>query len=195
MPSTLDQLKEWSIVVADTGDFDQIKKFNPQDATTNPSLILQAAQMPQYKDFVLKVVNNVKSTGKENKKELLVDEIIDSLAIAFGCEVLKIVRGVVSTEVDARLSFDIESSIAKARNIIQMYEKQGYGRERILIKMATTWEGCQAAKVLQKEGINCNMTLIFSFAQAVAAAEAGAHLISPFVGESILVVRYASACY
>lgn len=182
MPSSLEQLKQWTSVVSDTGDFDQIKLFSPQDATTNPSLILQAAQLPAYKDLVAGVVSEVTSSGKENRKEALIDEIIDQLSVTFGCEILKVVPGVVSTEVDVRLSFDVEASVAKAKKIISMYESRGYSKDRVLIKMAATWEGCQASKLLEKEGIHTNMTLLFSFGQAVAAAEACAFLISPFVG-------------
>lgn len=151
MPSSLEVLKQWTRVVADTGDFDQLTKFTPQDATTNPSLIYQAVQLPQYKDLVAKVIKEVR-TGEETIKDSLIDHIVDCLYVAFGCEILKIIPGVVSTEVDARLSFDIEGSVAKARKIIHMYEGAGYNRSRVLIKLATTWEGCEAAKILQNEG-------------------------------------------
>jgi transaldolase len=170
----LDQLKQHTVVVADTGDFEAMKAYKPQDATTNPSLILQAAQKAEYKAIFDKAVTDGKSGG--------VDAVMDKLVVAFGLEILKIVPGRVSTEVDARLSFDTQGNIEKARQIIAAYEAAGIGRERILIKIASTWEGIKAAEVLQKEGINCNLTLLFSLAQAVACAEGGIKLISPFVG-------------
>ena len=170
----LDQLKQHTVVVADTGDFEAMKAYKPQDATTNPSLILQAASKPEYKAIFDKAVADGKSGG--------VDAVMDKLVVAFGLEILKIVPGRVSTEVDARLSFDIQGNIEKARQIIGAYEAAGIPRERILIKIASTWEGIKAAEVLQKEGINCNLTLLFSLAQAVACAEGGIKLISPFVG-------------
>ncbi|MCX6836776.1 MAG: transaldolase [Verrucomicrobia bacterium] len=170
----LDQLKQHTVVVADTGDFEAMKAYKPQDATTNPSLILQAAQKAEYKAIFDKAVTDGKSGG--------VDAVMDKLVVAFGLEILKIVPGRVSTEVDARLSFDTQSNIEKARQIIGAYEAAGIGRERILIKIASTWEGIKAAEVLQKEGINCNLTLLFSLAQAVVCAEGGIKLISPFVG-------------
>jgi len=170
----LDQLKQHTVVVADTGDFEAMKAYKPQDATTNPSLILAASQKAEYKALFDKAVADGKSGG--------VDTVIDNLVVAFGLEILKIVPGRVSTEVDARLSFDTQANIDKARHLIAMYEKAGIGRERILIKIASTWEGIKAAEVLQKEGINCNLTLLFSLAQAVACAEGGIKLISPFVG-------------
>jgi len=170
----LDQLKQITTVVADTGDFESMKAYKPQDATTNPSLILQAAAKPEYRHLVEQAV-------KENPGASL-DAILDRILILFGLEILKIVPGRVSTEVDARLSFDTEGTIAKARHLIAAYEKEGQPRERILIKIASTWEGIKAAEVLEKEGIHCNLTLLFSFAQAVACAEAGVQLISPFVG-------------
>jgi transaldolase len=170
----LDQLKQHTVVVADTGDFEAMKAYKPQDATTNPSLILQAAQKAEYKAIFDKAVTDGQSGG--------VDAVMDKLVVAFGLEILKIVPGRVSTEVDARLSFDTQSNIEKARQIIGAYEAAGIGRERILIKIASTWEGIKAAEVLQKEGINCNLTLLFSLAQAVVCAEGGIKLISPFVG-------------
>lgn len=170
----LDQLKQHTVVVADTGDFEAMKAYKPQDATTNPSLILQAASKPEYKAIFDQAVADGKSGG--------VDAVMDKLVVAFGLEILKIVPGRVSTEVDARLSFDTQGNIEKARQIIGAYESAGIGRERILIKIASTWEGIKAAEVLQKEGINCNLTLLFSLAQAVACAEGGIKLISPFVG-------------
>jgi transaldolase len=160
----LDQLKQHTVVVADTGDFEAMKAYKPQDATTNPSLILQAAQKAEYKAIFDQAVTDGKSGG--------VDAVMDKLVVAFGLEILKIVPGRVSTEVDARLSFDTQGNIDKARHLIGMYEKAGIGRERILIKIASTWEGIKAAEVLQKEGINCNLTLLFSLAQAVVCAKA-----------------------
>ena len=170
----LDQLKQHTVVVADTGDFEAMKAYKPQDATTNPSLILQAASKPEYKAIFDKAVTDGKAGG--------VDAVMDKLVVAFGLEILKIVPGRVSTEVDARLSFDVQGNLDKARQIIGAYEAAGISRERILIKIASTWEGIKAAEVLQKEGINCNLTLLFSLAQAVACAEGGIKLISPFVG-------------
>jgi transaldolase len=170
----LDQLKQFTKVVADTGDFASMKEFAPQDATTNPSLILKAAALPAYAHLLDQAVKDAGATTTE--------QIIDRLLVLFGQEILKIVPGRVSTEVDARLSFDRDGSIAKAREIIGLYEKAGIPRERILIKLASTWEGIKAAELLQKEKINCNLTLLFSFAQAVACAEAKVQLISPFVG-------------
>jgi len=179
--SCLDVIKNnGTVIVADTADFGELKAFNATDGTTNPSLILQASQIENYSAIVDQAVTNGKASGKIGDE--LVLEICDELAIAFGCEILKIVPGVVSTEVDACLSFDKEKSIEKAHKIIDMYAKRGISKDRILIKMASTWEGCQAAKVLESEGIRTNMTLLFSMCQAVAAAEAGAYLISPFVG-------------
>ena len=170
----LDQLKQHTVVVADTGDFEAMKAYKPQDATTNPSLILQAASKPEYKAIFDKAVADGQAGG--------VDAVMDKLVVAFGLEILKIVPGRVSTEVDARLSFDIQGNIEKARQIIGAYESAGISRERILIKIASTWEGIKAAEILKKEGINCNLTLLFSLAQAVACAEGGIKLISPFVG-------------
>lgn len=170
----LDQLKQHTVVVADTGDFEAMKAYKPQDATTNPSLVLQAASKPEYKAIFDKAVADGKSGG--------VSAVMDKLVVAFGLEILKIVPGRVSTEVDARLSFDTQASIEKARQIIALYEAAGIPRERVLIKIASTWEGIKAAELLQKEKINCNLTLLFSLAQAVACAEGGIKLISPFVG-------------
>lgn len=176
MPANqLEQLKQFTKVVADTGDFSSIKAFTPQDATTNPSLILKAAGMPGYAHLVDKAI-------KDAGPGASIGTIIDLLLVLFGTEILKIVPGRVSTEVDARLSFDREGSIAKAHELIALYEKSGVRRERVLIKLASTWEGIKAAEQLQKERINCNLTLLFSFAQAVACAEARVQLISPFVG-------------
>ena len=176
MPSKLDQLKSMTTIVADTGDIDSIKAFQPTDCTTNPSLILKAAGMPQYKHLVDEAIVWGRSHNAVSS------EITDRLAINFGAELTKIVPGRVSTEVDADLSFDTRAMIDKARSLIAAYDARKVGRERILIKLATTWEGIEAARVLQKEGIDCNMTLLFSLAQAAAAADAGAFLISPFVG-------------
>lgn len=174
-PNQLEQLKQFTKVVADTGDFGSMKEYTPQDATTNPSLILKAAGMPANVHLVDKAVKDAGATADAGK-------VIDQLLVAFGLEILKIVPGRVSTEVDARLSFDRDGSIAKAREIIGLYEKAGIPRERVLIKLASTWEGIKAAELLQKEKINCNMTLLFSFTQAVACADAKVQLISPFVG-------------
>jgi transaldolase len=175
----LDQIKQFTKVVADSGDFGTLKQYAPQDATTNPSLILKAAQMSEYKSILAKAIgdNKNKAAGPE-----LTRLIMDDLLILFGTEILKIVPGRVSTETDANLSFDTDALIAKGRHFIELYEKQGIPRERVLVKIASTWEGIKAAEVLQREGINCNMTLLFSLAQAIACAEAGARLISPFVG-------------
>lgn len=174
MTTALDQLKQYTTVVADTGDFQQLAQYKPQDATTNPSLILKAVQKDAYQPILEKTVRD--HAGES------VGFIIDRLLIAFGTEILKLIPGRVSTEVDARLSFDTQRSINKGREIIKLYEAAGVGRERVLIKLASTWEGIRAAEVLQREGIRCNMTLLFSLVQAAACAEAGAQLISPFVG-------------
>jgi len=176
----LDQLKQFTTVVADTGDFESMKSYQPQDATTNPSLILQAAAKPEYKHLVEKAVTELKGSGLTGPA--LVEGVLDRILILFGLEILKIVPGRVSTEVDARLSFDTEATVAKALQLIAAYEKEGISKDRILIKIASTWEGIKAAEILEKQGIHCNLTLLFSFAQAVACAEAGVQLISPFVG-------------
>jgi transaldolase len=176
----LDQLKKFTRVVADTGDFATLKEFAPQDATTNPSLILKAAQMPAYKALVDQAIADSRKSGASGKA--LVSQVMDYLLVLFGAEILKIVPGRVSTETDASLSFDTQGLINKAHRFLELYQQNGISRERILIKIATTWEGIRAAEVLQKEGINCNMTLLFSLPQAVACAEAKAKLISPFVG-------------
>ena len=180
MSTQLEQLKKYTKVVADTGDFESMKAYHPLDATTNPSLILQAAQKPEYKALVDSAI--VDHKGSPLSGDALVDSIIDGILVNFGLEILKIVPGRVSTEVDARLSFNTQGTLDKARHIIGLYEKAGIGRERVLIKIASTWEGIKAAEILQKEGINCNLTLLFSLAQAVACAEGGIKLISPFVG-------------
>ncbi len=178
--SQLDQLKQFTIVVADTGDFATLKQYAPRDATTNPSLILKAALMPEYAWLVDKAITDARKSGATGKA--LLGQVIDALLIAFGVEILKIVPGRVSTETDANLSFDADALVAKGRQFIKLYEQAGIPRERILVKIASTWEGIRACEVLQKEGINCNLTLLFSLAQAVACAEAKAKLISPFVG-------------
>lgn len=176
----LDQLKQFTTVVADTGDFGAMEEYKPQDATTNPSLILQAAAKPEYRHLVEQAVSEHADSGLSGAA--LLDSVIDRILILFGLEILKIVPGRVSTEVDARLSFDTAATVAKAHHLISLYEAEGISRERILIKIASTWEGIRAAEALEKEGIRCNLTLLFSFAQAVACAEAGVQLISPFVG-------------
>jgi transaldolase len=174
MTSTLDQLKQFTTVVADSGDFQLLKQYQPQDATTNPSLVLKSVQKAEYRPLLEKTVHD--------HKKAPVGEVIDQLLIAFGKEILAIIPGRVSTEVDARLSFDTKATVDKAHALIKLYESGGIARERVLIKVASTWEGIKAVEILQREGIKCNMTLLFSLAQAVAAAEAGAQLISPFVG-------------
>ena len=176
----LEQLKKYTTVVADTGDIDAIAAFQPQDATTNPSLVLKAAEMPQYDHLIADAVTWAKSKSDDKSQQLI--DAGDKLAVNIGLEILKTVPGRISTEVDARMSFDKEASLAKARKLIAMYNEAGINNERILIKLASTWEGIKAAEVLEKEGINCNLTLLFNFAQAKACAEAGAFLISPFVG-------------
>mmetsp|Transcript_24258 Transcript_24258/g.36384 ORF Transcript_24258/g.36384 Transcript_24258/m.36384 type:complete len:322 (-) Transcript_24258:50-1015(-) len=176
-----EELKKLTVLVADTGDIEAIKKYQPQDATTNPSLILAASKMAEYKSLITKAVEAAKKEAKTKDDQLT--EAMDQLAVAFGIEISKIVPGVVSTEVDARLSFDKEGTLAKARKLWGMYKKAGVDpSKKVLIKIASTWEGIQAAEILEKEGIHVNMTLLFSMAQAVACAEAGATLISPFVG-------------
>jgi transaldolase len=175
-----DSLKRYTIVVADTGDLEAIAEHKPRDATTNPSLLYQAAQMPRYERFLEDAIRHaLQSPGDRAART---EAFMDSLLVAFGCEILRIVPGRVSTEVDAGLSFDTEGTLTKARRLIGLYEKAGFGRERVLIKIASTWEGIRAAERLEGEGIHCNLTLLFSFAQAVACAEAGVTLISPFVG-------------
>src|SRR4051795_9339105 len=176
----LEQLKRFTKVVADTGDFETIRDFKPQDATTNPSLIFAATQKEQYGHLLQEVLADRKSSGLSGAAQI--EDTIDHLLVKFGCEILKIVPGRVSTETDARLSFDVEGSINKGRQLIKLYEEQGVDRDRILIKIASTWEGLLAAEQLQKEGIRCNLTLMFSLVQAVRAAEAKVQLISPFVG-------------
>ena len=178
--SKLAQLKEMTTVVADTGDFEAISQYSPEDATTNPSLILKAAQMPTYESLVKEVITSV-SRGTLSSDEQL-SLCMDKLAVGIGEKIIQVIPGRISTEVDARLSFDTEKSITKARQLIDLYETAGISKERVLIKMASTFEGIRAAQQLEKEGINCNLTLLFNFTQAAAAADAGAFLISPFVG-------------
>lgn len=180
MATQLEQLKKYTTVVADTGDFRQMEEFSPQDATTNPSLILAAAAKPEYRPILDAVVAEFKATVSNPAER--VGELMDRVIVAFGLEILKRVPGRVSSEVDARLSFDTEGTVAKAREIMALYEAAGIPRERVLIKIASTWEGIQAARQLEQEGIHCNLTLLFSLVQAVACAEAGVRLISPFVG-------------
>jgi transaldolase len=180
MLSQLEQLRGFTKIVADTGDYATLKEFSPEDATTNPSLILKAAEKPAYKALVDKAIMENRSSGPAGPAVLT--RIVDELLVLFGAEILKIVPGRVSTETDADLSFDTEALIAKARRFITLYKERGIGRERVLIKIASTWEGICAAEALQKEGINCNMTLLFSLPQAVACAQVKAKLISPFVG-------------
>ena len=176
----LESLKRYTTVVADTGDIEAIARHRPQDATTNPSLLFHAAQMPLYRLLVEEAANLASERGGSHEE--MAGEFIDRLFVLFGIEILKVVPGRVSTEVAASLSFDTTGTIAKARKLISLYDKSGVARERILIKIASTWEGIRAAELLEKEGIHCNLTLLFSFAQAVACAEAGVTLISPFVG-------------
>lgn len=181
--SVLDQLRGMTVVVADTGDFQAIRKFTPRDATTNPSLIAAAAQMPEYQDVVDEtLISARKSLGTSAKDTQVIALAFDRLAITFGLRILEIIKGRVSTEVDARLSFDTEATILKGREIIAEYESKGIPRERVLIKIASTWEGIRAAETLEKEGIHCNLTLLFGMHQAIACAEAKITLISPFVG-------------
>lgn len=177
MSTTLQQLRAMTTVVADTGDILAIRKFAPTDATTNPSLLLKAAGLPEYQALLENTVAESMQNGHLN-----LQEASDALAVAIGSEILNIIPGYVSTEVDARLSFDTPATVAKARSLISRYEAAGWSRDRILIKIASTWEGIQAARILEQEGIHCNLTLLFGFAQAVACAEAGVTLISPFVG-------------
>jgi transaldolase len=176
----LESLKKHTTVVADTGDIKAIARYRPQDATTNPSLLFHAAQMPLYGHLVEEAAELALEPGGSHQE--MAEDFIDRLFVLFGCEILKVVPGRVSTEVAAKLSFDTAGTIAKARKLILLYEDKGVARERILIKIASTWEGIRAAELLEKEGIHCNLTLLFSFAQAVACAEAGVTLISPFVG-------------
>ncbi|RDF00276.1 MULTISPECIES: transaldolase [Haemophilus] len=180
MTTQLDSLRKMTVVVADTGDIDAIKKYQPQDATTNPSLILSASALPQYAPLIDEAIAYAKAQSA-NKAQQLIDAE-DKLAVNIGLEILKIVPGRISTEVDARLSYDTQATVEKARKLIALYNEAGISNDRILIKIASTWQGIRAAEILEKEGINCNLTLLFSEAQARACAEAGVYLISPFVG-------------
>ncbi|MEQ1622346.1 MAG: transaldolase [Methylococcales bacterium] len=183
MATLLEQLREYTVVVADTGDIQAIETFKPRDATTNPSLITAAAQMPQYQGIVDDTLKGARaSAGKDATAAQVVSLAFDRLAVSFGLKILEIIPGRVSTEVDARLSFDTEATIAKGRDLIAQYEEKGISKERVLIKIAATWEGIQAAAVLEKEGIHTNLTLLFGIHQAIACAESGITLISPFVG-------------
>lgn len=183
MANLLDQLAAMTVVVADTGDIDAIRQFTPRDATTNPSLILAAAQIPAYQELIDRSLRESRQAiGSAAGADAVVAEALDEISVTFGKEILRIVPGRVSTEVDARLSYDTEATVAKARKLIGLYSQAGIGRERVLIKIASTWEGIRAAELLEREGIHCNLTLLFGFAQAVACAEAGVTLISPFVG-------------
>jgi len=180
MTNQLEQLKQMTTVVADTGDIEAIAKFSPQDATTNPSLLLKAAALPNYQNLLTQAVSWAKEQSNDAQQQVM--DAADKLSVLIGLEILKTVPGRISTEVDARLSFDTQASIAKAHKLIGLYNEAGISNERILIKLASTWEGIKAAEQLEKEGINCNLTLLFSFAQAQACAESGVYLISPFVG-------------
>ncbi len=180
MTTQLDSLRSMTVVVADTGDIDAIKKYQPQDATTNPSLILSASALPQYAPLIDEAITYAKAQSADKAQQLIDAE--DKLAVNIGLEILKIVPGRISTEVDARLSYDTQATVEKARKLIVLYNAAGISNDRILIKIASTWQGIRAAEILEKEGINCNLTLLFSEAQARACAEAGVYLISPFVG-------------
>ena len=180
MTTQLDSLRSMTVVVADTGDIDAIKKYQPQDATTNPSLILSASALPQYAPLIDEAIAYAKAQSADKAQQLIDSE--DKLAVNIGLEILKIVPGRISTEVDARLSYDTQATVEKARKLIALYNAAGISNDRILIKIASTWQGIRAAEILEKEGINCNLTLLFSEAQARACAEAGVYLISPFVG-------------
>lgn len=177
MRTKLEQLKTMTSVVADTGDINAIATYHPEDATTNPSLILKAVQMPEYKQLVQEICAQANASSNHS-----IADVCDQVAVRLGCEILKLIPGVISTEVDARLSFDTQATIARATKLIDLYAQQGVSKSQVLIKIAATWEGIQAVKALQEEGINCNVTLVFNLAQAAAAADAGAYLISPFVG-------------
>ena len=180
MANLLDQLKSMTTIVADTGDVEAIKTVKPVDATTNPSLVLKASQLPQYAPLIETAIAYAKAQG--GTKEQQIDNAADKLAVLIGTEITKVVPGRISTEVDARLSFNLDAMVAKGRKLIQLYQDSGVGKDRVLIKLASTWEGIKAGEILEKEGINCNLTLLFGFGQARACAEAGVFLISPFVG-------------
>jgi transaldolase len=176
----LEQLKSMTTVVADTGDLSAVQSFQPEDATTNPSLVLKAAQLPAYQHLVTEAKAWAQAQGGSDSE--IMDNTCDYLAVTIGKEILTAIPGRISTEVDSRLSFDTEATVARAQRIIELYEQQGISKDRVLIKIASTWEGIQAGRILEQQGINCNLTLLFSFAQAVACAQAGVYLISPFVG-------------
>jgi len=180
MQNQLEQLKSITTVVADTGDIEAIRQFKPVDATTNPSLLLKAAEIAEYAPLLSAARQYAEAQGSNGAA--LMEDMTDAFAVKIGCEILKIIPGRISTEVDARLSFDTEATVARAHKLIALYEAEGISKDRVLIKIASTWEGIQAARQLEQEGINCNLTLLFSMAQAVACAEAGVYLISPFVG-------------
>ncbi|OOV86298.1 transaldolase [Oceanospirillum linum] len=180
MASKLEQLRQMTVVVADTGDIDAIEQLKPQDATTNPSLVLKVADKPRYQSLIEQAVQQAQRETPDPEQQK--DYAVDRIAVAIGAQISAIIPGYISTEVSARLSFDIRATVEKARRLIALYQEQGVGRERVLIKIAATWEGIKAAEILEQEGITCNLTLIFSQTQAVACAEAGATLISPFVG-------------
>ncbi|MBY4677897.1 transaldolase [Marinobacterium arenosum] len=180
MMNQLEQLKQMTVVVADTGDIDAIRQFTPEDATTNPSLLLKAAALDEYRPLLGRAKQW--ALAQNNGGDTLLHDMTDAFAVLIGCQILQLIPGRISTEVDARLSFDCEATLARARKLIRLYEENGIGRERVLVKIASTWEGIQAARELEREGINCNLTLLFSQTQAAACADAGAYLISPFVG-------------
>jgi|SRR5690554_1535974 transaldolase len=180
MANLLEQLKSMTTIVADTGDVEAIKSVKPVDATTNPSLLLKASTLPQYAHLIDEAISYAKAQG--GSKETQIENAADKLAVLIGIEISKVVPGRISTEVDARLSFSIDKMVAKGRKLIKLYEEAGVGKDRVLIKLASTWEGIRAGEILEKEGINCNLTLLFGFGQARACAEAGVYLISPFVG-------------
>ncbi len=180
MANLLDQLKAMTTIVADTGDVEAIKSVKPVDATTNPSLVLKASQLPQYAHLIEEAIAYAKAQG--GSKEAQIDNAADKLAVLIGTEITKVVPGRISTEVDARLSFNLDAMVAKGRKLIQLYQDAGVSKDRVLIKLASTWEGIKAGEILEKEGIQCNLTLLFGFGQARACAEAGVYLISPFVG-------------
>jgi len=188
----LEQIKKFTTVVADTADFESIREFKPQDATTNPSLVYAATQKANYSHFLEEVLVDRRNSGLWGAAQM--EDIIDHLLVRFGCAMLAIVPGRVSTETDARFSFDVQGSIRKAQRLVKLYEEQGIGRERVLIKIASTWEGIMAAEQLRREGIKCNMTLLFSLPQAVRAAEAKVQLISPFVGRIYDWFKAATRC-
>tara|TARA_Y100001968_G_C19438374_1_gene761090 strand:+ start:318 stop:1325 length:1008 start_codon:yes stop_codon:yes gene_type:complete len=193
MDSLLKQLSSMTVVVADTGDIEAIKKFRPRDATTNPSLILSAAKIPAYKDLINEALKSSRKTlGVNASNDEVVNEALDQVCVFFGKEILKVIPGRVSTEVDARLSFDENATINKARKLINLYNDLGINKDRVLIKVASTWQGIKAAETLEKEGIHCNLTLLFNFYQAVACADAGVTLISPFVGRILDWYKAAS---